>query len=81
MFAIFLVGTLGNDQGCFCYSKRVISWIVVVFQVIEGEIAMKKYFRFEELGTNYRTESMAGLTTFLAMAYILFVNPCCPQLE
>lgn len=36
---------------------------------------MKKYFRFEELQTNYRTEFMAGLTTFLAMAYILFVNP------
>lgn len=36
---------------------------------------MKKYFQFEELGTNYRTEFMAGLTTFLAMAYILFVNP------
>lgn len=36
---------------------------------------MKKYFQFKELGTNYRTEFMAGLTTFLAMAYILFVNP------
>lgn len=36
---------------------------------------MKKFFNFEELGTNYRTEFMAGLTTFLAMAYILFVNP------
>lgn len=36
---------------------------------------MKKYFKFDELGTNYRIESMAGLTTFLAMAYILFVNP------
>lgn len=36
---------------------------------------MKKFFRFEELGTNYRTEFIAGLTTFLAMAYILFVNP------
>jgi len=36
---------------------------------------MKKYFQFDELGTNYRTEFMAGLTTFLAMAYILFVNP------
>src|SRR5690625_3936446 len=36
---------------------------------------MKKYFQFEELRTNYRTESFAGLTTFLAMAYILFVNP------
>ncbi|TMN22764.1 NCS2 family permease [Lentibacillus cibarius] len=36
---------------------------------------MKKYFRFNELGTNYRQEFMAGMTTFLAMAYILFVNP------
>ncbi|MEW4286679.1 NCS2 family permease [Priestia koreensis] len=36
---------------------------------------MKKYFRFDELGTNYRTESLAGLTTFLSMAYILFINP------
>src|SRR5699024_10290830 len=26
-------------------------------------------------GTDYRTEFMAGLTTFLAMAYVLFVNP------
>ncbi|MFC2949485.1 NCS2 family permease [Virgibacillus sediminis] len=36
---------------------------------------MKKYFGFEEYGTNYRTEFAAGMTTFLAMAYILFVNP------
>ncbi|MFD2706900.1 NCS2 family permease [Salibacterium lacus] len=36
---------------------------------------MKRYFEFEEWGTGYRQESMAGLTTFLAMAYILFVNP------
>ncbi|GGJ97530.1 guanine permease [Lentibacillus kapialis] len=36
---------------------------------------MKRYFRFDELGTNYRREFMAGMTTFLAMAYILFVNP------
>lgn len=36
---------------------------------------MKKYFEFDALGTNYKTEFTAGLTTFLAMAYILFVNP------
>ncbi|MCM3598763.1 NCS2 family permease [Metabacillus idriensis] len=36
---------------------------------------MKKYFQFEELGTNYRREFIGGLTTFLSMAYILFVNP------
>ncbi|MBO9131442.1 NCS2 family permease [Bacillus sp. 165] len=36
---------------------------------------MKRYFQFDELGTNYKTEFIAGLTTFLSMAYILFVNP------
>ncbi|WP_227397101.1 NCS2 family permease [Jeotgalibacillus aurantiacus] len=36
---------------------------------------MKKYFQFEELNTNYRREFIGGLTTFLAMAYILVVNP------
>ncbi|HLR69304.1 NCS2 family permease [Virgibacillus alimentarius] len=36
---------------------------------------MKKFFQFEELGTNYKTEFIAGLTTFLAMAYVLFVIP------
>ncbi|MBS4207033.1 NCS2 family permease [Bacillus sp. FJAT-50079] len=35
---------------------------------------MQRYFNFKELNTNYRQESVAGLTTFLAMAYILFVN-------
>jgi len=43
--------------------------------IILGGKVMKKYFEFEKLGTNYRTEFMGGLTTFLAMAYILFVNP------
>ncbi|WP_068986399.1 MULTISPECIES: NCS2 family permease [Lysinibacillus] len=36
---------------------------------------MKKYFMFDELGTNYRREVLGGFTTFLAMAYILVVNP------
>lgn len=33
------------------------------------------YFEFEENGTNLSTEITAGITTFLAMSYILFVNP------
>jgi len=33
------------------------------------------YFEFKALGTNFKTEIIAGLTTFLSMAYILFVNP------
>ena len=40
-----------------------------------GKIKMKKYFEFEQLGTNYRKEILGGLTTFLSMAYILAVNP------
>lgn len=36
---------------------------------------MDRYFKFNELNTNYRQEFLGGLTTFLAMAYILFVNP------
>ena len=36
---------------------------------------MKKYFEFDKLGTNYKREVLGGFTTFLAMAYILVVNP------
>ena len=35
----------------------------------------EEYFQFERYGTNMRTEILAGVTTFLTMAYILFVNP------
>ncbi|MFX3672823.1 MAG: NCS2 family permease [Paenisporosarcina sp.] len=42
---------------------------------------MKKYFQFEELGTNYRREIIGGLTTFLSMAYILIVNPLTLSLD
>jgi AGZA family xanthine/uracil permease-like MFS transporter len=33
------------------------------------------FFRFSERGTDIRTEILAGLTTFMTMAYIVFVNP------
>lgn len=36
---------------------------------------MKKYFDFENHGTNYRRETLAGFTTFVTMAYIIIVNP------
>ncbi|MEZ9894872.1 MULTISPECIES: NCS2 family permease [Vibrio] len=35
----------------------------------------EKLFKLSENGTNVRTEIIAGLTTFLTMAYIIFVNP------
>ncbi|MBN6187713.1 NCS2 family permease [Aneurinibacillus sp. BA2021] len=36
---------------------------------------MDKFFRLRENNTNVRTEIIAGLTTFITMAYILIVNP------
>lgn len=36
---------------------------------------MEKFFKLKENGTAVSTEIMAGLTTFFAMSYILFVNP------
>lgn len=36
---------------------------------------MGKLFHLKEHGTNVKTEILAGITTFLAMAYILAVNP------
>ncbi|MES2759353.1 MAG: NCS2 family permease [Pseudomonadota bacterium] len=36
---------------------------------------METFFKLKESGTDVRTELVAGLTTFLTMAYIIFVNP------
>ena len=36
---------------------------------------MEKFFKIQERGSTIRTEILAGLTTFFAMAYIVFVNP------
>jgi len=36
---------------------------------------LETYFEFARLGTDWRTEILAGVTTFLTMAYIVLVNP------
>ena len=36
---------------------------------------IERYFKIREKGSSVRTELLAGVTTFIAMAYILFVNP------
>lgn len=48
---------------------------LLAYDFMIGRLIMKNYFRFNELGTNYRREILGGLTTFLSMAYILIVNP------
>ena len=37
--------------------------------------ALASYFKFAERGTNLATEIRAGVTTFMVMAYIIFLNP------
>lgn len=39
------------------------------------QTAIARHFKFEEYGTNLRTEILAGITTFVTMGYILVVNP------
>ena len=36
---------------------------------------MEKLFKLKEYGTDVRTEVLAGITTFMTMAYILAINP------
>jgi AGZA family xanthine/uracil permease-like MFS transporter len=36
---------------------------------------LEKRFRLQENGTTVKTEILAGITTFVTMAYIIFVNP------
>ena len=40
-----------------------------------GNGLAERLFKLGEHGTNVRTELVAGLTTFLTMAYIIFINP------
>jgi AGZA family xanthine/uracil permease-like MFS transporter len=49
--------------------------LFVVPKTIGGIRGMDRFFKLKENGTNVRTEIMAGLTTFMTMAYILAVNP------
>jgi AGZA family xanthine/uracil permease-like MFS transporter len=45
-------------------------------QVARAETSgLDRYFKISERGSSVRTEVIAGLTTWLTMAYILFVNP------
>ena len=40
-----------------------------------GNSMLERYFQLSAHGTTVKTELLAGLTTFLTMAYIIFVNP------
>jgi AGZA family xanthine/uracil permease-like MFS transporter len=42
---------------------------------LPGDSWLERFFKLRAHGTTTRTELIAGLTTFLTMAYIVFVNP------
>lgn len=42
---------------------------------MEDEGKILSYFEIEKLNTTVKREVLAGFTTFISMAYILFVNP------
>ena len=56
---------------CFAFAQSV-----AMQNLPHGELTMlEKLFQLKAHDTTVRTEILAGLTTFLTMAYILFVNP------
>lgn len=50
-------------------------FILTMYHTPSWRTRLEAYFEFEHLGTNWRTEIFAGLTTFVTMAYIVVVNP------
>ena len=42
---------------------------------VKGGENMDKFFKISERGSSFRAEIVGGITTFFAMAYIIFVNP------
>lgn len=49
---------------CSCFSKGILTLKNIA-----------NYFEFDQLKTTFKRELVAGFTTFVSMAYILFVNP------
>src|SRR5579863_10187244 len=43
--------------------------------IASQESFLERYFEFGKLNTNWKTEILAGVTTFITMAYIVVVNP------
>jgi AGZA family xanthine/uracil permease-like MFS transporter len=40
-----------------------------------GVSVLERYFKFAAHGTTFARDTMAGLTTFIVMSYIIFLNP------
>ena len=48
---------------------------IVTSKKNKGEFMLENYFEYKKNKTDFKTEVTAGFTTFLTMAYIMFLNP------
>ena len=48
--------------------------IKLLLKFLGGKM-LEKYFNYKKHKTDFKTEVIAGVTTFLTMAYIMFLNP------
>ena len=67
------VGRLGPRSGAV--RARFVDRRVEGEEALSAVDAIATYFKFSERGTTLATEVKAGVTTFMVMAYILFLNP------
>ena len=55
------------------YFKEVFFIRIKYFSALGGYM-LDKYFNYKKHKTDFKTEVIAGTTTFLTMAYIMFLN-------
>ena len=60
-------------ENLFCFLKKI--QVEGQSRKKERENIMEKLFKLKANGTTVRTELLAGLTTFMTMAYIIALNP------
>ena len=73
-----MVDFIGKDicliKSCRKIEKNMIILLSVFYIHKIMEVEMDKLFKLKENNTSVRTEVVAGITTFMTMAYILAVN-------
>ena len=70
-----LSGLMVSRTKIILYHHELCKKIKIYYILYFGGSMMEKLFKLKENGTDVKTEIIAGITTFLAMAYILAVNP------
>lgn len=76
LYNIF-IGSVNDVHILSCVSRHIIKTSYFAPVLMEKKMKQKldNFFKISERGSNFKTEIIAGLTTFFAMAYIVVVNP------